>query len=151
MLFFRFPIVNLPWLSGNVPRLPSYDIYISQLIRFARRCTSVLDFHYKNLKSPLNFCHRVTDIKSFGKHLENFSDHTFIKLWFYTFSRIINKSNLPLSFIYKQRRVRDSTNFIASGTKIVKRLWHRQYDPGIIKNTISLVLGPSTAMYRLFL
>ena len=34
---------------------------------------------------------------------------------------------------------------------VVKRLWRRQYDPGIIEKTIGLVLGPSTAMYRLFL
>ena len=46
---FGFPIVNCPWLSGDVPRLPSYGIYILQLVRFTRCCTSVLDFHYKNL------------------------------------------------------------------------------------------------------
>ena len=28
---FGFPIVNSPWLSGDVPRLPSYGIYILQL------------------------------------------------------------------------------------------------------------------------
>ena len=44
---FGFPIVNFPWLSGDVPRLPSYGIYISQLVRFARCCTSVFDFHSK--------------------------------------------------------------------------------------------------------
>ena len=27
---FGFPIVNFPWLSGDVPRLPSYCVYISQ-------------------------------------------------------------------------------------------------------------------------
>ena len=27
---FGFPIVNFPWLCGDVPRLPSYGIYISQ-------------------------------------------------------------------------------------------------------------------------
>ena len=26
--------------SDDVPRLPSYGIYISQLVRFARRCTN---------------------------------------------------------------------------------------------------------------
>ena len=46
----RFPIVNFPWLSGDVPQLPSYGIYISQLVRFARCCTSVLDFNSKNLQ-----------------------------------------------------------------------------------------------------
>ncbi|KAK3098297.1 hypothetical protein FSP39_018072 [Pinctada imbricata] len=30
---FGFSIVNFPWLDGDVPRLPSYGIYISQLIR----------------------------------------------------------------------------------------------------------------------
>ena len=38
---FGFPIVNFPWLSGDVPRLQSYGIYILQLVRFARCCTSV--------------------------------------------------------------------------------------------------------------
>ena len=47
---FGFPIVNFPWLNGDVPRLPSYSIYISQLVRFARYCNSVLDFHFKNLQ-----------------------------------------------------------------------------------------------------
>ena len=33
---FNFEIVNFPFLDGDVPRSPSYDVYISQLIRFAR-------------------------------------------------------------------------------------------------------------------
>ena len=32
-----------------VPRLPSYGINISQLVRFARCCISVLDFHSRNI------------------------------------------------------------------------------------------------------
>ena len=42
-------IVHFPWLSGNVPRLPSHGVYISHLVRFARCCTSVSDFYSKNL------------------------------------------------------------------------------------------------------
>ena len=49
---FEFPIVNFQWLRGDVPRLPSYVIYISQLVIFARCCTSVLDLHSKNLQIP---------------------------------------------------------------------------------------------------
>ena len=41
--------------------------------------------------------------------------------------------------------------FISSGSKIVKRLRRRQYDPVIIERTIGLVLGPSTALYEPFL
>ena len=48
---FRFPIVNFPWLSGNVPRLPSYGIYISQLVRFARCCTSFFGFSFKKFSN----------------------------------------------------------------------------------------------------
>ena len=47
---FGFPIVNFPWLSGDIPRLLSYGIYISQLVRFARCCNSVFGFHSKNLQ-----------------------------------------------------------------------------------------------------
>ena len=38
---FGFPIANFPWFSGDVPRLPSYVVYISKLVKFARCCTSV--------------------------------------------------------------------------------------------------------------
>ena len=41
------------------------------------------------------------------------------------------------------RRVKDTPNFISSGSKIIKRLRRRQYDPWIIERTIGLVLGPS--------
>ena len=46
--------------------------------------------------------------------------------------------------VYKLRRVKDTLNFISSGSKIVKRLRRRQYDPLIIERTIGLVLGPCT-------
>ena len=44
---FGFPIVNFAWFSGDVPRLPSYVVYISQLVRFARCCTSVSDYPFQ--------------------------------------------------------------------------------------------------------
>ena len=37
-----FDIVNFPILEGDVPHRPSYGVYISQLIRFARVCSHVL-------------------------------------------------------------------------------------------------------------
>ena len=56
-----------------------------------------------------------------------------------------------VDLVYKLRRVKDTPNFISSGSKIVKRLRRRQYDPLIIERTISLVLGPSAALYGPFL
>ena len=45
---FNFSIVNFPQLDGDVPRATSYGVYISQLIRFARACSSVEDFNIRN-------------------------------------------------------------------------------------------------------
>ena len=45
---FIFEIVNFPFLDGDVPRSPSYGVYILQLIRFARVCSHVNDFINRN-------------------------------------------------------------------------------------------------------
>ena len=45
---FDFDIVNFSFLDGDVPRRPSYGVYISQLIRFARVCSHVDDFNTRN-------------------------------------------------------------------------------------------------------
>ena len=45
---FDFDIVNFPFLDGDVPRRPSYGVYISKLIRFARVCSHVDDFNTRN-------------------------------------------------------------------------------------------------------
>ena len=45
---FDFDIVNFPFLDGDVPRRPSYGVYISQLIRFPRVCSHVDDFNTRN-------------------------------------------------------------------------------------------------------
>ena len=47
--YFNFEIVNFLFLDGDVPRSPSYGVYISQLIRFARICSNVDDFNNRNL------------------------------------------------------------------------------------------------------
>ena len=46
---FNFEIVNFPFLDGDVPRSPSYGVYISQLICFAWICSNVDDFNNRNL------------------------------------------------------------------------------------------------------
>ena len=45
----NFEIGNFPFLDRDVPRSPSYGVYISQLIRFARVCSKVDDFNNRNL------------------------------------------------------------------------------------------------------
>ena len=37
---FNFHITNFPFLSSNIPSSPAYNVFISQLIRYARACSS---------------------------------------------------------------------------------------------------------------
>ena len=46
---FNFEVVVFPFLDGVVPRSPSCGVYISQLIRFARVCSSVDGFGSRGL------------------------------------------------------------------------------------------------------
>ena len=41
-------IVIFPFLDGDVPRRPSYGVFISQIIRFASVCSHVNDFNARN-------------------------------------------------------------------------------------------------------
>ena len=45
---FNCEIETFPILDGDVPSSPSYGVYISQLIRFARVCSNVDDFNNRN-------------------------------------------------------------------------------------------------------
>ena len=41
---FNFHIVNFPFICSNIPAVPAYGVYISQLIRYSRACGSYQDF-----------------------------------------------------------------------------------------------------------
>ena len=45
---FDFHIVKFPFLSSSIPSGPSYGVYISQLIRYARCCSHYDDFRYRH-------------------------------------------------------------------------------------------------------
>ncbi len=44
---FSFQIFNFPFLCGNIPSVPAYGVYISQLIPYARACRKYTDFIYR--------------------------------------------------------------------------------------------------------
>ena len=110
---FGCPIFNFPWLSGDVPRLPSYGVYICQLVRFARCCTSVSDFNSKNIKLTSKLLtqgyryHKLR--KTFGKFFRSYSD-LFSKFGEISFQEYVTKGIYhPVFFVdlvYKLRRVK---------------------------------------------
>ena len=87
---FNFEIVNFPFLDGDVPRSPSYGVYISQLIRFARVCSNVDDFNNRNLFSTAKLLKQGHKIrKAFSK-------------FYHRHSELIVKYNIGLKTLLQQ-------------------------------------------------
>ena len=91
--------------------------------------------------------HRNIFFRSYSELLSKFGAISFQEY----VSKGITHPDFYGDLVYKLRRVKSESNFISSGSKIVKRLRRRQYDPEISERTIGLVLGPFTALYRSFL
>ena len=53
---FNFTIVNVPFLSSNIPSTPAYGVNVSQLVRY---CFKYQDFTEEGSCLPINCCHRV--------------------------------------------------------------------------------------------
>ena len=116
---FEIPIVDFPWLSGDVPRLQSYGVCISQLVRFARCCTSVsipkkLQITSKLLTKGYRY-HKLR--KSFGKFFRSYSDllSNFGEISL-TLSEGISPPVFYCDLAYKLRRVKCEANFVWSGS-----------------------------------
>ena len=124
---FDFDIVNFPFLGGDVPRRPSYRVYISQLIRFARVCSHVDDFNTRNkcltaqlLKQGYRY-HKLR--KAFSKFYRRHYE-------------LISKFNVGLKslllqglsepefygdLVYKFKKIRGMTDFSVQFRKLIMR------------------------------
>ena len=140
--FYVIKVTYVGWL-GDVPRLPSYGVFISQLVRFARCCTSVSDFNSENLQLTSKLLtqgysyHKLR--KTFGKSFRSYSD-LLSQFGEISFEEYVTEGIFCGDLVYKLRRVRCEANFVSSGSKIVKRLRCRKYDPLIIERTIHVGL-----------
>ena len=75
---FDFDTVNFPFLLSNIPPSPSYVVYISQLIRYARCCSYYDDFGYRHKLWVDRLLSRGYEVKclrnSFRKFYGRYSD-----------------------------------------------------------------------------
>ena len=90
---FNFKIVNFPFLDGDVPRSPSYGVYISQLIRFARVCSNVDDFNNGKLYLTAKFLKQGYRYHKIQKAFSKF---------YHRHSEIIVKYNIGLKTLLQQ-------------------------------------------------
>ena len=75
---FDFEIVYFLFLDGDVPRSTSYGIYISQLIRFARTSSYVIDFNTRNKMLTQKLLKQGYRYHRLCKSFLNFIDNTMI-------------------------------------------------------------------------
>ena len=92
---FNFEIVNFPFLDGDVPRSPSYGVYISQLIRFPRVCSNVDDFNNRNLFLTAKL------LKQGYRYMYHKIRKVFSK-FYYRHSELIVKYNIGLKTLLQQ-------------------------------------------------
>ena len=154
---FTFDIVNYPHLDGDVPRATSYGVYISQLIRFARACSSVDDFNTRNrviteklLKQGFRFVKlRKTFAKFYYRNLPLVSKYkTNLKT---LLQQGISHPEFYGDVIYKLRKILGHTHFHTLFIKRMKKFIKRGYDRCILQHTASLVVDPVLAYHYAFL
>ena len=75
---FTFRIVNFPHMDSNIPANPAYGVYISQLVRYARICTSKVDFMNRLRRLSLRLRQQGFLTNHFSEHLLNSSIGMFL-------------------------------------------------------------------------
>ena len=142
---FNFEIVNSSFLDGDVPRSPSYGVYISQLIRFARVCSKVDDFNKRNLFLTAKLLKQGYRYHKIRKAFSKF---------YYRHSELIVKYNIGLKtlrqqgipepiiygdLVYKFKRIGGKPNFSDQFKKIVKRYIRVGYNLDIMRQSACLI------------
>ena len=147
---FDFEIVNFPFLDGDVPRSTSYGVYISQLIRFARASSYVVDFNTRNklltqklLKQGYRY-HKLR--KLFSKFYRRYYD--LISKFQVGLKSLLRQGLSEPDFygdlVYKLKKIVGSNNFSAQFIKIISHYKKIGYNINVLQQTACLVVNPIT-------
>ena len=148
---FDIHVVNFPLLDGDVPRRPSYGVYISQLIRFARVCSHVDDFNIRNkcltaklLKQGYRY-HKLR--KAFSKFYRRHYE------WISKFNvglksllhQGLSKPEFHGDLVYKFKKIMGMTDFSDQFRKIIMRYKRIGYNLNVMRQSACLVINPIKA------
>ena len=147
---FDFDLVNFPFLDGDVPRRPSYGVYISQLIRFARVCSHVNDFNTRNkclsaklLKQGYRY-HKLRKAfsKFYRRHYELISKFNF------GLKSLLHQGQSKPEFygdlVYKCKKNRGMTDFSDQFRKIIMRYKRIGYNQNVMRPSACIDINPIT-------
>ena len=147
---FNFETVNFPFLDKDVPRSPSYGVYISQLIRFAKVCSNVDDFNNRNLFLTAKLLKQGYRYHKIGKAFSTFYHrHSELivkyKIWLKTLlHQDISGPIFYGDLVYKFKRIVGKPYFSDQFKEIVKRYIRVEYSLDIMRQSACLVLNPIT-------
>ena len=138
---FSFPIVNYPFLDGDVPMAPSYGVYISQLVRFARVCNNIIDFNERNLYITEKLLHQGFRyhklVKTFTKFYHRYKD--LIRKYNSTCKHLIRSGiSHPIFYgniLYKAQKYKYSPVMLV---KPLNRLIHKGYSYDIVVKSLRI-------------
>ena len=147
---FDFDIVNFPFLDGDVPRSTSYGVYISQLIRFARVSSHVVDFNART-KSLTAKClqqgyryHKLrkTFSKFYRRHYQLVSKFSVgLKTLLH---QGLSEPEFYGDLVYKLKKVVGRADFSDQFKKIIVRYKRIGYNINIMRQSACLVFNPIT-------
>ena len=147
---FDFQIVNYPHLDGDVPRATSYGVYISQLIRFARACSSVEDFNIRNLTITEKLLHQGYRFHKLRKSFSKFyyRNVTLLEKYNSNLKTLLRQGVAHPEFygdvVYRLRKIVGHSQFSSLFVKIIKSFKKRNYNLTILQHTACLVVSPFT-------
>ena len=147
---FCFDVVNFQFLGGGVPRSASYGVYISQLVRFARVSSHVVDFgarggglaaellqrgcRCRRLRGTFSkFCRRRCGLVSgFGVGLEAL------------LRQGLSGPGFCGGLVYKFKKIVGRAGFSGRFREIIVRYKRIGYGMGVVRQSACLVFGPVT-------
>ena len=147
---FDFDIVNFPFLDGDVPRSTSYGVYISQLIRFAKVSSHVVDFNARNKSLTAKLLQqgyryhklRKTFTKFYRRHNELVSKFNVgIKTLLH---QGLSEPEFYGDLVYKFKKIVGRADFSDQFRKIIVRYKRIGYNINIMRQSACLVFNPIT-------
>ena len=147
---FDFDIVDFPFLDGDVPRSTSYGVYISQLIRFARVSSHVVDFSARNKSLSAKLLQqgyryhklRKTFSKFYRRHYELVSKFSVgLKTLLH---QGLSEPEFYGDLVYKFKKIVGMADFSDQFRKIIVRYKLIGYNINIMRQSACLVFNPIT-------
>ena len=144
---FDFDIVNFPFLDGDVPRSTSYGVYISQLIRFARVSSHVVDFNARNKSLTAKFLYRYHKLrKTFSKFYRR--HYELVSKFSVGLKTLLHQGLSEPEFygdlVYKFKKNLGRADFSDQFRKNIVRYKCIRYNINIMRQSACLVFNPVT-------